>query len=34
MPIYKGIADLEVDTSLLSPEEASNKIAKFAKEGQ
>ena len=34
MPIYRGIADLEVDTSRLSPEEASNKIAKFAKEGQ
>ncbi len=33
MPIYRGIADLEVDTSLLSPEEASNKIAEFAKEG-
>ena len=33
-PIYKGIADLEVDTSLLSPDEASNKIAEFVKEGQ
>jgi len=32
-PIYKGIADLEVDTSLLSPEEASNRIIKFVKEG-
>ena len=31
-PIYKGIADLEVDTSRLSPEEASNKIVKFIKE--
>ena len=33
-PIYKGIADLEVDTSLLSPEEASNRIIKFVKEGK
>lgn len=33
-PIYEGIADLKVDTSLLSPEEASNKIAEFVKEGQ
>jgi shikimate kinase len=33
-PIYKGVADLEVDTSLLSPEEASNKIVKFMKEGK
>ncbi len=33
-PIYKGVADLEVDTSLLSPEEASNKIVKFTKEGK
>ncbi|MFH1709575.1 MAG: shikimate kinase [bacterium] len=31
-PIYKGVADLEIDTSLLSPEEASNKILEFAKE--
>lgn len=33
-PIYKGVADLEVDTSRLSPEEASNRIIKFMKEGQ
>jgi len=33
-PIYKGIADLEVDTSRLSPEEASNRIIKFVKEGK
>jgi len=33
-PIYKGIADLEVDTSRLSPEEASNRIIKFVKEGE
>jgi len=33
-PIYKAIADLEVDTSRLSPEEASNKIVKFVKEGK
>lgn len=33
-PIYKGIADFEVDTSRLSPEEASNKIVKFMKEGK
>ncbi len=33
-PIYKGIADLKVDTSRLSPEEASNKIVKFIKEGE
>ena len=33
-PIYKGIADLEIDTSLLSPEEASNRIIKFVKEGK
>lgn len=28
-PIYRSIADLEVDTSRLSPEEACNKIIKF-----
>jgi len=33
-PIYKGIADLEVNTSRLSPEEASNRIMKFLKEGK
>jgi shikimate dehydrogenase len=33
-PIYKGIADLEVDTSRLSPEEASNKIERFIKKGK
>jgi shikimate kinase len=33
-PIYKGIADLEVDTSRLSPEDASNRIIKFVKEGK
>jgi shikimate kinase len=31
-PIYKGVADLEVDTSRVSPEEASCKIVKFLKE--
>jgi shikimate kinase len=33
-PIYKGIADLEVDTSRLSPEDASNKIERFIKKGK
>jgi shikimate kinase len=33
-PIYKGVADLEVNTSLLSAEEASNRIMKFVKEGK
>jgi len=33
-PIYEGIADLKLDTSRLSPEEASNKIVKFIKEGK
>jgi shikimate kinase len=31
-PIYKAVADLEVDTSRFSPEEASGKIVKFLKE--
>jgi len=30
-PIYKSVADLEVDTSRLSTEEACNKIIKFLK---
>lgn len=28
-PIYRSIADLEIDTSVLSPEEACNKITAF-----
>jgi shikimate kinase len=33
-PIYKGAADLEIDTSGLSPEEACTKIIEYTKKGQ
>ncbi|MFC1767646.1 shikimate kinase [Candidatus Margulisiibacteriota bacterium] len=33
-PIYKSVADLEVDTSRLSPEEACNKIVEFLGKGK
>lgn len=33
-PIYKGVADLEIDTSGLSPVEACTKIIEYTKKGQ